>query len=164
MKRCKFNENYSIEREGRVYSHLVKRYLKPTLNTQGYPIVNMQGKRKGVHTLVAEAFIDNPRELNEVNHIDNNPLNSHEDNLEWCTHQENMNHSAKQNRMDKVKGKEAWRTKWIVRSFIDGVMIKEYHGMYEASRDLGVSVQSIYQAIKNGGRCKKMHWTKIMIE
>lgn len=60
-------------------------------------------KRFSVHRLVAEAFIPNPENKPMVNHIDNNPQNNHVTNLEWCTHTENMLHSSKQGRQDKVR-------------------------------------------------------------
>jgi len=46
-----------------------------------------------IHRLVAEYFLDEPNFINaEVNHVDGNPFNNHVDNLEWCTHEENMYH------------------------------------------------------------------------
>lgn len=56
-----------------------------------------------VHRLVAGSFIPNPNGKPEVNHIDNNPLNNRVDNLEWVTHKENMEHSAKQGRQSYPK-------------------------------------------------------------
>lgn len=43
-----------------------------------------------VHKLVAEAFMDNPLQLKELNHIDHNKNNNSISNLEWCTRSENM--------------------------------------------------------------------------
>ena len=48
-----------------------------------------------VHELVAKAFIENPKGLKEINHIDGNKLNNAVDNLEWCTHKENMQHAGR---------------------------------------------------------------------
>ena len=48
-----------------------------------------------VHRLVAEAFIENPNNLSDVDHIDRNKENNHADNLRWCSRVENMAWNAK---------------------------------------------------------------------
>ncbi len=46
-----------------------------------------------VHSLVARAFVENPRGLNEVNHKDGNKLNNAAENLEWVTRSEQILHA-----------------------------------------------------------------------
>ena len=72
--------------------------LKPQRRTHtgnDYLFVNFSGKMKFIHRLVAQAFIDNPNNKPCINHIDGNKQNNTLDNLEWCTYQENENHSRK---------------------------------------------------------------------
>jgi hypothetical protein len=52
-----------------------------------------------VHRLVAQAFVENPRRLNEVNHFDEDRLNNRADNLQWCTRNENVAHSLSRTRI-----------------------------------------------------------------
>lgn len=88
---------YIISNFGNVFSIQSKRNIKQTKNSKGYLIVGLckNKKRKSclIHRLVAEAFIDNPNKLPEINHKDENPLNNTITNLEWCTHKYNMNYN-----------------------------------------------------------------------
>lgn len=89
-------EKYFVSDKGRVKSlkRGEERLLRPQANKKGYLIVNLSknGKVKGflVHRLVAEAFLPNPKNLPEVDHLNDNPADCRADNLEWVTHSENI--------------------------------------------------------------------------
>lgn len=68
--------------------------MKQLKNEDGYFVLDLRKNKKRatgiVHRLVAEAFLENPHDLPIVNHIDCNRSNNRWDNLEWCTHQYNV--------------------------------------------------------------------------
>lgn len=73
--------------------------LKPLPNDRGYHRVDLskfgRSKRYRIHRLVAEAFIPNPNNFPEINHIDGNKQNNSINNLEWCTRKHNMKEAYK---------------------------------------------------------------------
>jgi hypothetical protein len=82
-------------------------FLKQTVNPQGYPTVGLfiEGGRKTarVHRLVAEAFLENPGKLPQVNHKDGDKENSELFNLEWCTQSHNTIHAHRNGLMKNSK-------------------------------------------------------------
>lgn len=73
-------------------------YLSVALRKDG------KQKRFYVHRLVAEAFIDNPQNFREVNHIDEDKSNNNASNLEWCSHSYNVMYAdGSKKRADKNK-------------------------------------------------------------
>ena len=93
---------YEVTNDGKVFSIRSNRFLKPRLSCDGYERVALCKDGKNyemrVHRLVAEAFIDNPHNLSQVNHKDFNKQNNWFENLEWCTNYENSHYSMRHNR------------------------------------------------------------------
>lgn len=95
---------------GRVKSWNGKEFIerKWRLNKDGYPVVAVQDgiryRSISVHILVANAWVANPLDKPEVNHMDFDRENPWAYNLEWVTHQENVAYSRQANRWPSMKG------------------------------------------------------------
>lgn len=61
----------------------------------GYVLIGMCGKLRLLHRIVASTFLEKPDGKDFCNHKDGNKENNSVNNLEWCTHQENMQHYRK---------------------------------------------------------------------
>lgn len=102
---------YSVSSDGRIWSyprHVSRRSGRPNLmrgqllkifkDASGYCSVSLTDslhvhKSYLVHRLVAQAFLPNPDNKPEVNHIDGNKSNNNVQNLEWATRIENQHHA-----------------------------------------------------------------------
>lgn len=89
-------ENYEVSNLGNVRNKKTGRILK-SYNKGGYYVVGLSKIKVQifqVHRLVCQAFILNPENKPQVNHIDKNGLNNNVNNLEWNTVLENNIHRS----------------------------------------------------------------------
>lgn len=145
----------SIPRRG---THLRKEHLLKQYKTKkGYLNVFLVKKCKsfytGTHRLVAQAFIPNPKNKQQVNHIDGNKENNCVDNLEWVTNQENMDHSWRIGLRNKDKiyksGKDNKLSIKINQYSINGNLIKTWFCLKDVERELGFSPANICACCKH---------------
>ena len=96
-------EKYRVFQDGRIWSHarLPGKFLKSHNNGRGYFHVTLcrdsVAKKMKVHRLVAMAYIENPDNKPDVDHINQVRTDNRVENLRWATHQENMENKGMYN-------------------------------------------------------------------
>ena len=128
------------------------------ITSRGYERVAIGGVTRGVHRLVAMAFVENPSALNEVNHLDGNKRNNCFNNLEWCDRSRNMKHAYSIGLHPGVKkigadhhqfgksGNLHKQSKPVIATFPDGTQ-KVYASQGETARD-GFSPEKVNHCIR----------------
>lgn len=155
-----YQGKYYVTSTGRIYSNLSHKWLKPTQNkrkgspksTRLYVNLGRGGQnRHYVHRLVASAFLPNPENKPEVDHIDTNPLNNNVNNLRWTTRQENLQNK---NTLNNLKNNTGYYIK--IRNIQTGEV---YIGYKDAAEKCNVSVSTINNHVNN--KVKHPKWEKL---
>lgn len=120
--------------------------LKLIKERGGYVHVNLYknntSKRYLVHRLVANAFIDNPDNLPQVNHKNEIKDDNRSQNLEWCTNLYNNNYGTKKERLAKVRMKR-------VRQYDrNGNVVKDWDSISMAEKELNIDHSCILRCCK----------------
>lgn len=117
-----YEGSYAVTSCGKVYSYINEKFLVPIANKTGYLCVNLykDGKIKQylIHRLVADAYIPNPENLPQVDHINGDKTNNCVNNLQWITNRDNCRKS---------------NNKPILQYTLDGEFVREW----ECAADVG---------------------------
>lgn len=137
-------DDYMVSCCGTVYSKRFWRgktgwyVLKPSVSRTGkYPTVNIYGKHKLVHRLVAELYVPNTLSNPIVHHRDNNKNNTCAVNLEWTDNASNIRQAYNDGKITRPMRRIVQQTD------SSGVVIAEYAGTWEAERATGIDRSSI---------------------
>lgn len=142
---------YQISSLGRLKSKR-GRVMTGSIHSHGYRWFKVNGRSQLAHILVARAFVANPDQKPNVNHIDGVKSNSSADNLEWCTQSENAIHAAK-------SGLRRPANKRVHQLDLEGRFIRSHLSIKSASSHLGLSKasSSIGCVAKKNTKCKTAH-------
>lgn len=121
-KKIKGYPDYYVSNFGRVKSYYGRtngEVLQGHLVNSGYKTVALYtapktSTRKSIHRLVAEAFIPNPENKPQVNHIDGDRFNNAVTNLEWVTCSENTQHAYDKELESKGEGRYNAKLTWDI--------------------------------------------------
>ena len=131
-----------------------EKILKPKKDRYGYFFIVLSNNniRKTilVHRLVAAAFIPNPDNLPEIDHIDGDRINNRVNNLRWCTRKQNANNpiSIERYRKAGIIQKPYKQLQIPVQQLKDGFLIGSYSSIREAERTTGIAHTSISRVIR----------------
>ncbi len=148
-----FEGRYSVSPEGEVYSHISNKLLKQSTNNTGHSKVGLSdgGETyiKGVHALVAIAYIPNPDNLPMVGHRDDIKTDNTVGNLYWTTASENSKDAWKNGRRDKKHKK-----------YSDDIMEKAYRAwkksknVTQAAKEHGMPRKTLCELVNKHKRLK----------
>ena len=158
-----FENCYFVSTTGKIYSTYSHKLLRPEIQ-ENYCYVKLRHKgckpkKLAVHRIVAFAFLDNPLNKEEVNHIDGNKSNNNISNLEWATRKENVNHAISHGLRPagvvcvRKKGKDNPLSKPVYQCSLQGEILARYNCASEAAEINGYNTSSIRSC------CGKVHKT-----
>ena len=141
-----------VDRLGRLHKGKIRAAKD---NGNGYQTLPLKhdGKQKmvTVHRMVAIAFVDNPYNLPEVNHIDGDKTNNMASNLEWCDRRHNVKHAV-ENGLHAYFGQRK-------------VMCVELNKVFESVKDAekwvgvkGSRISNVCQLKRGCKTCGGYHW------
>ena len=134
---------YAISSKGRCWSYKTNKFLKEDINNDGYLrfslFKNGKHKRYLAHRLVAKSFVANPNQYPEINHINENVKDNCAENLEWCTHKQNVNYGSRNKKVSLALKNNQNSAKRVQN--IDTLNI--YDSLTKAEKETGVSKAQI---------------------
>ena len=141
LGRIKSLQRTITDKNGKVKT-IKETLMKHNTDDKGYKYVflskNNTKKFSRVHKLIAQAFIPNPLNLPEIDHINTIQDDNRIENLRWCTHKENMNNNETLRKF-REKGRRHKQTKDIPikQLSFEGEEINIFTSAYEAGKILG---------------------------
>ena len=140
---------YEVSTMGRVRRTSTQKILSQKMQGNGYLSVHLSinGKlvTRNVHRLVALAFVENPGNHTQVNHINEDKTDNRVENIEWCSPSYNCKYGHRNEKMVES------RRRPVVQMDLHGNIITVFQVLNEAGRKTGISPAHICD-VCNGKR------------
>ena len=151
-------DNYIACPSGNIYN-LHGHKMEGAIGRDGYRHVIINKKNRDVHRVIAEAFIPNYNNLEQINHINGIKDDNRVENLEWCTRSDNLKHAFTNGLESPMRGENNPIHKLTENDvrYIRHVYKKNDHefGFAALARKFGVDKTTISDA------AQKIHWRYI---
>lgn len=142
--------------------HYYGKEIHGFIKNSGYITVDLykNNKRKkfSVHRLVAEAFVENPLNKFEVNHINENKLDNRAENLEWCTSSENKLSGTVIKRANETRKNKKIGYKKVAMFDLNDNLLEVFESIDIAEKSTGINRKTIYNSCHNRVKSRKYKW------
>lgn len=154
---------YMISSDGNVKHIKHNKVLKTFKNNKGYMTVRIYNNKiaytKRIHRLVAEAFIPNPENKSEIDHINTIKTDNRVENLRWVTSKENSNNNLTKIHINNrnLKADNNGKSKKIkILDIVDDITYS-YNCIREAAECLSINYSTLRSAFRNNSIINKKY-------
>ena len=148
MKQIKDFPNYLISKEGQVFSILKNTFIAKKKHPKGYLFVRLSNNgfvtHKTLNRLVAFAYLPNPENKPQVNHINGIKTDNRIENLEWSTASQNVQ-CFYDLQKDNFESNLVTKKSKIIIDLNTGIF---YSSIAELSKLLNINYQTMVSKIK----------------
>ena len=146
-KIMKEHKNYEVSNCGKVKNKKTGRILKTTKNNKGYErfivYINKKPSIFYMHRVVANNFIDNPNNYEQINHKNEDKLDNRVENLEWCNNKYNANYGTRNKRIIEKK-RHTFKT--IIQKDKNDNIVKIWKDICEIQEQTNYDKHNIYKS------------------